>query len=169
MLAWLLITLLVAPDRPRPDDTHARHIRPLSNIARATIAEAARRSQTVTDMLDELERLDVIVYVNVDFPLTRVRAGTTLQSGANGFRFLTVSLDVTLDPMRRMEMLGHELQHALEIARTDVGDDAGLRRLFGTIGWDVGERSYETREAITVEQKVRRELVAPRPKTQLLP
>ena len=168
MLTWLLITFLVTADRPASNVSHARHIRPLSDIARATIAEAARRSQTVSCMLDELERLNVIVYVNVDFLLSRIRGSTMLRT-ANGFRFITVSLDVTLDPLRRMEMLGHELQHALEIARTDVGDQAGLRRLYQTIGWDLGAGSFETSEAITVERTVRRELHLPRPKTQFLP
>jgi hypothetical protein len=174
MLTSLLITFLVIGDPlfddPRPKETtHHRHVRPLSNIARVIVSEAVSRSTTVADMIAELEELDVVVYIDMNVPLAPALGATTLMAASQGTRFLRIALNVTLEPPRRIEMLAHELQHALEIARGDVRDIAGMRRLFQSIGWETREGSYETNDAITVERKVRRELGAARPKPQLHP
>jgi hypothetical protein len=169
MLTSLLITLLVAGDRPPADATHKRHVRPLSNIARTVVDEAVGRSPTIADMIAQIERLDVILYLEVNVPLSPSLGATTLMWTTAGTRFIKIALNVTLDPARRMELLAHELQHALEIAHAGVHDDDGMRRLFRRIGWELRSGSFETAAAVAVERKVRRELGAARPKPQLLP
>ena len=76
-------------------------------------------------------------------------------------RFLRVTIGAQLDPRRRLEVLGHELSHALEIAREPwVRDRATFRALYERIGFPVSETSFETHQARAVERQVRADLSA---------
>jgi hypothetical protein len=72
---------------------------------------------------------------------------------------LRVVISARLDPIRRFEILGHELSHALEIARAPwVRDAATFRTFYERIGYAISETSFETAAARDVERQVRAEL-----------
>jgi hypothetical protein len=135
-------------------------VRPMSQTAREIVADAARRSPTITRLLEIIERSDTIVYIDLDFNL-RSEGATTLIASNTLCRFVRVVVGQMLTPHRRIEMLGHELQHAVEIIQApQVRDASGVRQLFSKIGWLLTDLSYESPAAIGTERQVRKELIS---------
>jgi hypothetical protein len=136
-------------------------VRPLSEAAQRLLRDAVNRSPTVVRLLQEIEASDSIVYIDLQFD-TRAEGVTTLFASNDQCRFLRVVISRTAPYPRRIEMLGHELHHALEIIRApDVRVAADLRRLYAQIGWVVSDANFESNGAIDVERQVRRELMVP--------
>ena len=158
MLSLLLATMMIVP-LPPVSATIAPRVRPLSTISRSIVDEATRRSPTVRRLIAELQQLDVLVFVDINLAPMIDRGTTSVITNAGGFRMLRVIISGTLDPARRIEVLGHELQHAVEIARErSVVDDPTLRDLYLRIGYAMGSTSFETDAARQVEYDVRRDL-----------
>lgn len=139
-----------------------RHTVPLGRWAGDLLREAASESTVVTGLLEALERTDVVVYV------TDMKPG---RSGSHPASLTFLSHDPTgrylvirIDPWHasrhdRMALLGHELQHALEVASaSDVLDSASMIRLYRRIGWEADALKFETKAAQTAGLNVRREL-----------
>jgi hypothetical protein len=140
----------IAPPFPR--------IRPMSGDARVLVDEAARRSPTIARLLRIIEQSDAVVYVDLQFEM-RGEGSTALFAVSQYCRFIRITIAKTITGFRRIEMLGHELQHAVEIVQAPgVRDSAGMRQLFGKIGWLLGDFSFESDGAIGIERQVRREL-----------
>jgi hypothetical protein len=151
--------MLAGPDPVAPVTALISRVRPTSDIAKKLVAEATARSATVRALIDEIDRSDVFVYVELQFDVPGALAHTTLLVANEAGRFLRVTIEASLDPRRRLELLAHELQHSVEIAREKhVRSVDAMRSLFTNIGWAMGERSYETAQAIDVERQARREL-----------
>ena len=158
MLSLLIATLMILP-LPPVSAIAAPRVRPLSNISRSIVDEAVRRSPTVKRLIADLQQLDVLVFVEINLAPMIDRGTTSVLANAGGFRMLRVVINASLDPSRRMEVLGHELQHALEIARDrQVVDDPSLRELYLRIGYAMGSQSFETDAARLVELEVRKDL-----------
>lgn len=158
MLPLLVALLLVVP--PTTAMMSVTRVRPLSDTTRSILNGAMKLSPTIVRLVTELQQLNVIVYIDLGLQ-PMVTAGTTsiLTTVAGGTRMLRVVISSRLEPRRRIEVLGHELQHALEIARTSgVTGDATLHALYRRIGYLISETSYETDEARAVEAQVRREI-----------
>lgn len=145
----------------------ALHVRPLvhgSQDARPLMADAIARSETVRRLVAELEASDVIVWIEL---MTRTGGGPysclRWMGAAGGVRRVHVAIDPTLDPDMRVEQLGHELQHAVEISRErGVQNVDLLRRLYQRIGTApaYAPNHFETDAAIAVAKQVRRDLCA---------
>jgi hypothetical protein len=77
-----------------------------------------RESPLFRALLDQLDGTDVIVYVQC----ARLRSGLdgklTFLAAAAGVRYVMVRIAWDLPLPRKIAILGHELQHALEIARS---------------------------------------------------
>jgi len=158
MIALLLASVLALAETPAPVVAVTR-MRPLSNIAQSIVDEAARRSPTVASLIQQLAQYNVIVYVELRFTPMAERGSTSILSAPGDWRILRVSLSDRLDPPGRILTLGHELHHALEIAREQqVRDDASFRELFGRIGFTRGQSAYETDAALDVERRIRTDL-----------
>ena len=84
------------------------------------------------------------------------------------YRYLRISLSVWLAPADRVAIVGHELQHALEVAHSLAANAAQVRRWFETSGFRVhlSRDLFETKAALQVENKIRRELRAGRATTR---
>jgi len=101
----------------------------------------------------------VIVMVQVTLMPTFVGGDMRMLSATPSWRYLVVRVDASRSPEDQMEFLGHELQHAREVAgATDVRDEAGLARLMARIGRQTGRGTFETDAAVQVSRQVRREL-----------
>jgi hypothetical protein len=123
------------------------------------VDDATRSSPTVGAMIAAIEQTDIIVYVDVQTSPLSWRGGTQFIGASLSSRFVQVTINLSLPPADRAEVLGHELQHVLEIARAPaVRDAAGMKRLFGNIGWGHGDE-FETAAARDVEETVHREIV----------
>jgi hypothetical protein len=139
------------------------HVRVSDPQLRALIAGASARSATLRELLAALEDSDVIVYVRFDRNLPPGSAGRVVLPGAaGGFRYVHVGISHELNDEGQAAMIGHELCHAVEIARaSDVIDIRSLRQLYERIGFRVGAPGsdrYDTVAAIDAGHLVGREL-----------
>ncbi|HEY7284790.1 MAG TPA: hypothetical protein VH497_05080 [Vicinamibacterales bacterium] len=147
------------------------HVRPETQAARALLHELLDRSPTAWQLVDEIDRRDLIVYIR-----HRVFTDATL-NGRIGLlrsnqptRFLVLELAAARTAVDQLAALGHELQHAAEIARLGrMLSPAGLARYYAAIGEETspcGEtRTFETRAAQEMSMTIRRELLRPTGRT----
>ena len=128
---------------------------------RAVIDEGLRRSVTVRRLADQIERSDLIVYVERGPLPAAIDAQTSFVVASGAHRFVRVTLRIGVTD--HVPLLAHELQHVVEIASApQVRDASGLRRLYEEIGISMGPSTFETTEAREAERASRRELRASR-------
>ena len=138
---------------PRPVDAWADAVftlaRQRSALVRAMVSGSTGRTSSCTSNRHGCCRLAL--------------AASRASSPARADIGIRITLSVWLTPSNRVAILGHELQHAIELAHADATDTAALRRLFTSEGaYAVRTDDYfETREAVRVEKRIRRELQAP--------
>src|SRR5262245_2800241 len=93
------------------------HIRSSQPELLEAIDDGARVSQTFRRPLDRLDASDLVVYVGYRSRLGAHLAGqTTFLTATAGVRYLRISIDPAVPGFQRIALLGHELQHAVEIA-----------------------------------------------------
>lgn len=138
-----------------------RQVRALDARAGEALARGLERSAVFRQLAHELERSDLIVHIVAAVGLPRGIGGMTrIASGSGGYRYVRITLESSLAPDLRAAVLGHELQHACEIARSPAETVAGLRRLYQQIGRPVpgaGE-AFDTPAADAAGRRVWREL-----------
>lgn len=125
----------------------APRVRGVNGYSQWLVNAAIDRSPTVADMARRLEQTDTVVYVRMDMTGGRFESYTRL-IGTGQRRYVMISLSKTLRPARKIELLGHELQHVVEIATDPRARDArALRALFARIGEEHAYNHFETAEA----------------------
>jgi hypothetical protein len=141
----------------------ASRLRPASTFVAGVIEEGVCRSATLRSMVATLQATDLIVYVTM-VPLSdrRMAAGLQYLGATATHRVLRVVLRFPLDRIARMAMLGHELQHAIEVASApEVRSQKAMEdyyRAHGVPG--ATESTYETDAAHRTEFRVREEVSA---------
>ena len=139
-------------------------VRPLNRDGERLLAEARRRSPTIARLLAALEASDLVIYLDVRL-MPRCQTGRLRVVASNGpRRFVKVDVSATARWDEAIGWLGHELQHAVEVALApDVRDDASLERLYRRIGNPrlAQASTFETEEAITTRAQVLAELARP--------
>ena len=149
-------------DAATPHDPHVRFedARP-----RRLLLEAIPRSPTLRRLIEHLNDSDVVVYIRCE----RLRAGVagrlSFVSASDGTRYLKVGVRCVGDRQRQAAVMGHELQHAVEIAhRPAVVDAASMQREYERIGYvnlftsTHRVLSFETDLALRVGDQIFREL-----------
>ena len=113
-------------------------------------------------LVHQVEETGVVVY------LTDVMPGAT--SGPSSYlaylandekaRYVLIRIDRwRTTPTERIALLGHELQHALEVAAApEVRDAKGLASLYRRIGWEGQPDRFETTAAQTMGNRIRSQL-----------
>jgi hypothetical protein len=146
--------VLVCPHRAWAQDLFA--LRPLDAWASESLERGRQRSPLVRSLVDRLERSDLIVHIDTREWMASGIAGTTqFVTSVGTHRYVRVSLLRGLSPNARAAMLGHELQHAYELAESQAGTDGSVRELFAMTGQRVGRGEvFETRAAVRAGQRV---------------
>ncbi len=148
-------------------DSHAEpvHVRGLTPRAGALIGSGLTASASFRALVDRLNDSDVIVYVKDDPFLPRTLAAQlTFLSAAGDFRYLIVRLAPWHTHRQQVASLGHELQHAVEVAdRRQVVSQRSLAHAFASIssaGYTAPgpHRRYETVAARLAGQRIWRDL-----------
>jgi hypothetical protein len=134
------------------------HVRLTQSRLASLVDKAAQRSPTFAALLQQLQKTDVVVFV---------QATTTLAGHITGRTFLVkatplvryVRSEVREDASENdiIVSIAHELQHAVEIATSDVQNDRAVERLYDSIGHR-HSAGYETTAAQQVGSQVRQEL-----------
>ena len=122
---------------------------------------AIQRSRTFASLVKAIDATDVIVHVEevpnlpagIDGRLTFVHA-------AGGVRYLRAQVAKGRGPIDTMSTVGHELQHALEVAlAADVRDEASFEALYMRIGDRPAHPDrYDTAAAREAGRRVRNEM-----------
>jgi hypothetical protein len=164
-LAVVIGALVIAPVHaaaPKAPINPYAHVRAMQKDAEALIAQGMAQSATFRRLVNQLERSDVIVYVDLR-PDMRESIGGSLRFLARSatHRFLRVQVNRAEAPLWRVALLGHELQHAVEVAEAgDVSSAEDLRALYHRIGVRTGLDAYDSMAAREAGYTVRDELVA---------
>ena len=159
MRYWCVALILCWP--PLTFGDPAFHVRPADARAAATLARAIDRSPRVRDLVDRLAATNVIVHLELSHQMPSGVLGTTrFGASRGGYRFVRISLSAALREDDTAPLIGHELQHAIEIAESYVADAADLKRLMEATGYRMSGTLYETDAARAIEKEVRRELQA---------
>jgi hypothetical protein len=144
--------LLNAPDR-RVRATDAR--------LRSLLAEGLNRSRTFASLVTALNHSDVIVYIESVMILPKGTLGRlTMMPLAGEYRYLRIQIRADLSRRESIALIGHEMQHAMEIASApEVRDSSAMIRLYERIGHaSDGEHAYDTDAAQDMGRVVRREI-----------
>ena len=131
----------------------------------AMLHEGCGRSATVKRLISRLELSDVTVYVEPGHCAFGHVDGCILpyMNRAGGTRYLRIAVNTSLSGLRLLAIIGHELQHAVEICEAPaVIDVESMRALFRRIGaQDCGQTNadcYETSQAQAAGRNVSDEL-----------
>jgi hypothetical protein len=139
-----------------------RHVRTQDRSISYLLTRGFRRSATFAHLLARLEHSDVLVYVEEVPRLPGGLAGRMMiVTAAHGQRYVRIQIALRGSPDDAIALLGHELQHAIEVAQDwNVTDEATLAALYQRIGMRSGPHLYDTLAAQEVGRIVRKELVA---------
>jgi hypothetical protein len=147
-----------------PVASDGSQLRPVSAFEDAVVREAVCVSPTLRALADRLDRSDLTVHVSVRrFADRRLAGGLRFLAATPTDRVLLIEIAFGLDRYARIAMLGHELQHAVEVAETaQIRDKDGFRRFYAKRGIEGAiERGYETDAARQAEIAIRKELARP--------
>jgi len=158
---FMSVLVLVCPTRSRAEMPQGvPRIRVESRHARELLAAAIGRSPTLQNLVQQIERSNVIVYVTCKHFDSVTLQGRTMWGAASAdARYVRVQVDCMLVNQQLVTILGHEFQHVVEIATApDVVDEDGFARLFRTIGYaSCGREQFETGKALETGARVREE------------
>jgi len=160
--------MIVACAVPVHADMAAPRIRPVGNRITALLERGYAVSPTLAILVDALEHTDIIVHVTECWLVDGAYSGDTqFVATAGGQRYLRIRLDVRLHDEAAIAMLGHELQHAWEIAAHPwVSDQKTLHQLYVQIGYEsqraLRSHAVETTAARDTARDVLQELKAGR-------
>lgn len=159
-MKYLCISLVVLALSPMPA-ADERQVRPLDPWATESLDRVIQRSALARELMGRLESSDLVVYIETLTVMPADLAGTTrFMTSAGGYRYVRISLRRGMDATERAAILGHELQHACELADSTATDLPGVRRLYERLGHRISrsEELFETREALQAGQRVLLEL-----------
>jgi hypothetical protein len=135
-----------------------RHVRATDAPMRSALRRGYRQSPSFAGLLARLQQSDIYVYVEEVARLPDSLEGRLMMLPiAHGHRYVRIQVTTRGTPDDAIAVLGHELQHAVEVAE-DVVDQGTLARLYRRIGMRGGDHLYDTAAAQQMGRTVRREL-----------
>lgn len=137
-------------------------VRARSPLALAAMEFGLRHSTTFEALWEGLQETDMIVYVDSDLkPLGDIWGHTSFISKTPQCRYVRVAITAHLNLSQAAALLGHELQHVLEIAaHPEVIDEASMSAMYERYGRHSRyENSYDSQEAVDVGTRVAAELM----------
>jgi hypothetical protein len=138
-------------------------IRSESALLTSVIQTGFERSASFRSLVERIEQSDVIVHLTCSrFKSSSLAGQTLLASAGPDVRYLRVQINCQQADLALLSVVGHEMQHVVEIASTpSVVDDKSFARLFRTIGFSTCLGSepdrFETSAALAAGERVRAE------------
>src|SRR5215468_1537863 len=117
--------------------TDGSHVRTADARMHAVLIDGIARSSLFAGLVARLDASDVIVYVDADCKMPeQMRGALTFMSAGGGRRYLMIKIACLLSGNMQVAMLGHELQHAVEVAdASSVVDEESLGAEYRRIGF----------------------------------
>lgn len=164
-------TALAYPIRPAvPPNTSLDRVRVLDPVLRSAFDRGVSRSPTFVRLVAHLQQSDLMVYlVPGTCPGLHVDACLVSVNQQGRYRYIRINFVLIRraegtalwrSPVKLAAQIGHELQHAVEIAdEPSVVDGASLGRMHQRNGAHVNHVGYETDAALKVADVVLREVI----------
>jgi len=161
-LALVVVVGVATPmraDVPQLHDPWAR-VRPTNKRVETLLSAGMAGSATFRDLVRRVEASDVIVYVEVRRGLRAgTGASTSFVAASATHRYLRVRLGADHPRDVQVALLGHELQHVIEVAAAPgVRSPEALRDFYRRSGLRTGPDSYDSVAARQAGHQVRAEL-----------
>jgi hypothetical protein len=169
MLSIVPLLLLgpLAPTAPMTSanlllDSPARHIRTTNSYVWKLLKSGYARSPSFARLVSHLHTSDLYVQIEIVPQLPPALEGRLIHlARAHQVRYVRIQIALRGSAEDMIALLGHELQHATEVADAVGADDAaGLVALYQRIGMQHGEQQYDTVAAEEMGRTVRRELLS---------
>lgn len=139
-------------------------LRPAEASAKALVEDAVSRSAIVRDLADGLRATDVVAYVRVGPCVEGERDSSIHFLGRSRYeRFMVIKINDALPLDRQVALVGHELQHAVDMAKASwITDSFRMQQYFTLVGSKLAypEHGFETLSAMRTERNVGQELAA---------
>ena len=145
---------------PAPVNPNAR-VRPMQPQVEKLIATGMSRSAAFRRLVREIEASDVIVYVEARRDL-RAGLGASMRfvTTSASDRFVRIQLDARHNPLVLVALLGHELQHVVEVAQNrSIRSADDLRAFYRKTGLRTGPDAFDSEAARRIGYLVREELL----------
>ncbi len=159
-----LVTLVASAADAASAPPRATRLRPQSPRIADWLSRGRDTSPTLRRLAEQIERSDVIVYLEVERALRRdLAACVTWMAAVAGARYVRVSIRPSLSSADAIAMLAHELQHVVEIIdHREVQSGDALLALYRVIGHRTGwtDRAFDTVAALRAGDLARLELAS---------
>lgn len=137
------------------------HVRTGAGRVHEALSIGYQRSATFRQLVDQLRADGAVVYVEAGWckpsAVQRLDGCAALLSRAHGVTYLRIVVDVGRTNNALVALIGHELQHAVEIVAASSGRLTGEE----AVAWNsrrTGERTFETEQARIVADAIMKEL-----------
>jgi hypothetical protein len=163
LLAVVLVISARALSAEPITDGRRPHIRTTDQRLIRLVRDGIRDSETFRGLVERLNRSDVVVYLECGRHTAPADGRLTFVTTAGGYRYVHVRVARLPSADVQIALIGHELQHAVEIAEApDIVDSLSLAREYQRIGF-VSPRltpgvSFDSGAAVEAGQRVLREL-----------
>lgn len=139
------------------------HVRSAEPSLSAAVTAGVRLSPQFRDLIRQIDASNIVVYLEYATTLSEGIAGQlSFVSDVAGWRYVKVVIDPRLVGGNRVSMLGHELQHAAEVAgATWVVDQATMAKFYSRVGIErtiCSHRVFDSRAAIDAGLRIYHEL-----------
>ena len=161
MRQTLVLALVLVPLQAAAADF--RHVRSEQDHVRALLTRGYEQSATLRGLIDELESLPAIVYIDETHAFAGGLAGALLHTvtGTRDLPILRVLVKTNLASAYEIAIIAHELQHACEALRANAATTPeAMTALFRTLDSNATNAAahFETRKAQEITAQVLREL-----------
>ena len=164
LTAATTLPVFAAPDPPTDRIYSTARVRAADTRTANLLVQGLQRSSTLRGLVDQLERHDVIVYIEMQPMMKKRLAGTlTWLTATKAHRYVRISINPELNTEMAIATLGHELQHALEVAKAgEIVNAVTLANFYRAHGESnpAEFNGWDTEAARVAGQDVRRELAA---------
>ena len=152
-----------APAASPAESTPARStLRTIDAEMPGLVQTGREQSRSFSALADRLAATDVVVYITCAPLRPHIDGELVFLGAAGGIRYVMVRIAPHLTMQRRIAILGHELQHAVEIAeRPEIVDSTTLARAYARFGYTrrTGSRvDFDTAAAIGAGNRIWREV-----------
>jgi hypothetical protein len=159
----IALTLVVTCARPANAADIVR-IRPLAPYLEDFLREGMASSATFRGLVERIRKSDLVVYLAPGTLDSRLRGRLKFIGASRNARYLRIEVGWQGSEARSIAALGHELQHAVEVADApSIRDEVSFGREFARIGYpssalQFGEDRYDTRAAVETGFRIWQEL-----------
>ncbi len=162
VIAVIAVVVCATPSQAGSQDlSPTRHVRARDARIAALIEDGARRSPLFRSLLEIIEQSSAIVYVESRMLPAALAGRLTLAGSGGPWRYVRIEIECRRSLDSQIATLGHELQHAVEVAEERaIVDQHSLQALYGRIGFAIDHRGrqFESHAAREAGDQVRREL-----------